>query len=113
MEYGDFYYQANTWRQPRRVVFKVEKPSNQMMHLYTFIVTSMKSEPYQVVRFYCNRGNMENMIKEGKSGFDFSAVSSSSKAVNANRLCNSYNGLQFIKLVPQSGSSGGNEEAAD
>ena len=22
------------------VVFKVEKPSNQMMHLYTFIVTS-------------------------------------------------------------------------
>lgn len=86
VEYGDFYYQANTWRQPRRVVFKVEKPSNQMMHLYTFIVTSMKSEPYQVVRFYCNRGNMENMIKEGKSGFDFSAVSSSSKAVNANRL---------------------------
>lgn len=29
---------------------------------------------------------MENFIKEGKSGFDFSSVSSSSKLVNANRL---------------------------
>ena len=29
---------------------------------------------------------MENFIKEGKSGFDFSSVSSASKIVNANRL---------------------------
>ena len=29
---------------------------------------------------------MENFIKEGKSGFDFSSVSSSSMIVNANRL---------------------------
>ena len=29
---------------------------------------------------------MENFIKEGKSGFDFSAVSSSTMIVNANRL---------------------------
>ena len=29
---------------------------------------------------------MENFIKEGKSGFDFSSVSSHSKEVNANRL---------------------------
>jgi len=29
---------------------------------------------------------MENFIKEGKDGFGFSAVSSSSKIVNANRL---------------------------
>lgn len=29
---------------------------------------------------------MENFIKERKNGFDFAAVSSSSKAVNANRL---------------------------
>ena len=29
---------------------------------------------------------MENFIKEGKSGFDFASVSSSTKLVNANRL---------------------------
>lgn len=57
-----------------------------MVHLYTFIVTAMESEPYQVVRFYCGRGKMENFIKECKSGFDFSSVSSASKIVNANRL---------------------------
>ena len=43
-------------------------------------------EPYQVIQFYCGRGKMENFIKEGKSGFDFASVSSSSKLVNANRL---------------------------
>lgn len=72
---------------PRRVVFKIEKPYGQMIHTYTFIVTTMEElASYQVIQFYCGRGKMENFIKEGKSGFDFSAVSSSSMIVNANRL---------------------------
>ena len=79
-------YQAGSWSHPRRVVFKIEKPYEQMMHLYTFIVTTLEMEPYQVIQFYCGRGKMENFIKEGKSGFDFASVSSSSKVVNANRL---------------------------
>lgn len=58
-----------------------------MIHMYTFIVTTMEDPaPYQVIQFYCYRGKMENFIKEGKSGFDFSSVSSSSMIVNANRL---------------------------
>lgn len=40
----------------------------------------------QVIQFYYGRGKMENFIKEGKSGFYFAAVSSSSELVNANRL---------------------------
>lgn len=40
----------------------------------------------QVLQFYCGRGKMENFIKEGKRGFDFASVSSSSKVANANRL---------------------------
>ncbi len=86
VEYGEFYYQAGSWSHPRRVVFKVEKPYGQMIHLFTFIVTTMEMSPYQVIQFYCGRGKMENFIKEGKSGFDFSSVSSQSKVVNANRL---------------------------
>ncbi len=39
-----------------------------------------------VIKFYCSRGKMENFIKESKSGFDFGAVSSRSKIVNANRV---------------------------
>ena len=84
--YGEFMYQANSWEYPRRVVFKIEKPYGQLTHLYTFIVTNMDMEPYQIIRFYCGRGRMENFIKECKNGFDFSAVSSRSKMVNANRM---------------------------
>lgn len=86
VEYGEFEYQASSWSHPRRVVFKVEKPYGQMVHLFTFIVTTMEMAPYQVIQFYCGRGKMENFIKEGKSGFDFSSVSSHSMTVNANRL---------------------------
>ena len=84
--YGEFYYQASSWREPRRVVFKIEKPYNQMTHMYTFIVTNMELAAYQVIAYYCNRGRMENFIGESKDGFDFASVSSKSKAVNANRL---------------------------
>ena len=84
--YGEFMYQAGSWSHPRRIVYKIEKPYGQMIHMYTFVVTTMTSEPYQVLQFYCGRGKMENFIKEGKSGFDFAAVSSHSRVVNANRL---------------------------
>jgi hypothetical protein len=57
-----------------------------MVHLKTFIVTDMEMSPEKVTRFYCNRGKMENFIKEGKNGFDFAAVSSNSEIVNANRF---------------------------
>ena len=86
VEYGEFMYQAGSWSHPRRVVFKIEKPYGQMVHMFTFVVTTMEMEPYQVIQFYCGRGKMENFIKESKSGFDFSAVSSHSRVVNANRL---------------------------
>ncbi len=68
------------------MAFRIEKPANQMVFMYTFVVTNMESEPYQIIQFYCGRGKMENFIKEGKDGFDFSAVSSKTKIVNANRL---------------------------
>ena len=84
--YGEFMYQAGSWDYPRRVVFKIEKPYGQMIHMYTFIVTNMDMKPYQIIQFYCGRGRMENFIKEGKNGFDFASVSSRSKVVNANRM---------------------------
>lgn len=84
--YGEFDYQAKSWRCPRRVVFKIEKPQNQLTHMFTFLVTNMELAVWQVIDYYCNRGRMENFIREGKEGFDFASVSSSSKVVNANRL---------------------------
>ena len=57
-----------------------------MLHMHTFVVTNMDSSPEDLIRFYCKRGQMENFIKECKSGFDMSYVSSSSMIVNANRV---------------------------
>ena len=56
--YGEFECQAGSWPYPRRVAFKIEKPANQMVFMYTFVVTAMESEPYQVIRFYCRRGTV-------------------------------------------------------
>ena len=105
VKYGEFEYQAGTWSKPRRVVFKIEKPANQLIHMYTFVVTTMTSVPKNVILFYCGRGKMENFIKEAKSGFDFSSVSSHDKLVNANRLqvhalaYNLFNWFRWIVLA--------------
>ena len=84
--YGEFMYKAKSWPYERRVVCKVEKPENQMVYMYTFVVTNMDSSPGYLIKFYCKRGLMENFIKESKSGFDFASVSSHTRIVNANRL---------------------------
>ena len=84
--YGEFMYKAGSWPYERRVVCKVEKPENQMVYMYTFIVTNMDSSPEYLIKFYYKRGVMENFIKESKSGFDFASVSSHTRMVNANRL---------------------------
>lgn len=42
----------------------------------------MELTPKDVLKFYYNRGTMENFIKESKNGFNFT----SSKIINANRL---------------------------
>lgn len=105
--YGEFYYQASSWKYPRRVVCKIEKPTGQFIHMFTFIVTNMDADPEQLIRFYCKRGSMENFIKESKNGFDFGAVSSSSKIVNANRLqihALAYNIFNWFKRLALSAS---------
>lgn len=84
--YGEFMYKAGSWSYERRMVCKAEKSENQMVYMYTFIVTNMDFSPEYLIKFYYKRGVMENFIKESKSGFDFASVSSHTRMVNANRL---------------------------
>lgn len=84
--YGEFRYAAASWGQTRRVIVKIEKPVNQLVYLHTFIVTNMDLKPLETIRFYCNRGKMENFIKESKSGFDMDTMSSRSMLINSNRM---------------------------
>ena len=84
--YGEFEYQAESWKHPRRVVVKAEKPADSLAHEFMFIVTNLKGNAEFAVNFYCGRGQMENYIKECKDDFDFGSVDSKSKVVNACRL---------------------------
>lgn len=78
--YGDFMYRAGSWSYERRVVCKVEKLKDQMVYMYTFLVTNMDPSHEDLIRFYCKRGQMKNFIKESESGFDLASVSSHTKA---------------------------------
>ena len=48
--YGEFMYKAKSWPYERRVVCKVEKPENQMVYIYTFVVTNMRKQRIDTVR---------------------------------------------------------------
>ena len=58
--YGEFIYKAGSWPYERRVVCKVEKPENQMVYMYTFVVTNMEFSPEYLIKFYCKPGNWMN-----------------------------------------------------
>ena len=87
--YGEFNYKANSWNKKRRVIVKIEKAKGQLpgCYTYTFIVTNIEDwRPRKLVKFYCQRGTMENFIKEGKNGFAFGKMSSTDFYANANKL---------------------------
>jgi hypothetical protein len=62
---GEAVYQAGSWPQPRRVVFKAEalaKGPNTR-----FVVTSRSNPPLALYDFYVDRGQSENFIKDFKN----------------------------------------------
>ena len=64
-QFGEFWYAADSWRNKRRVVMKaevVDKGENPR-----FVVTNIKGmSAEQTYEFYCDRGDVENRIKELK-----------------------------------------------
>ena len=71
VEYGEFMYRASTWTHSRRVVFMIEKPYGQFVHMYTFVVTTMEMSPDEVIQFYCARGKMKTLSKKQKADLTF------------------------------------------
>jgi len=61
-----FRYQAQSWKQPRRVVAKIEWPAGELFPRIGFIVTNLTWRSQRVVQFYNQRGTAEQWIKEGK-----------------------------------------------
>jgi hypothetical protein len=86
VHYREFQYKADKWNRARRVVVKMERPAGEFLFQFTFIVTNMTLQPRNVIRFYFQRGHMENFIKEAKNGFACGTLSSTDFESNAMKL---------------------------
>jgi len=62
--FGEFAYAAHSWSYERRVICKAEVMSQGENP--RFVVTNRRLPPKAVYRFYCQRGDPENRIKELK-----------------------------------------------
>lgn len=69
--YGETRHKTKTtWPHKRRVVFKTEvvcHPDREPKNNMRFVVTNLTMTPKNVYRFYCERGDAENRIKELKN----------------------------------------------
>ncbi len=73
--YKSFLYQATSWKTARRVVAKVEHHPGELFPRVGFIVTNLKADSRDVVRFYNKRGTAEQWIKEGKQAVKMTRLS--------------------------------------
>lgn len=87
IRYGEFLYQAGSWKKTRRVLIKEEKKPDKLFSKVYFVVTNSEVvSPQEGIEFYCDRGAAENYLKEGKLGFHWDRLSCEQFHVNACRL---------------------------
>jgi hypothetical protein len=84
--YDSFAYRAASWSRPRRVVAKVEWHAGELFPRVGFIVTNLRRDEENVVRFYNGRGTAEQWIKEGKNAVKWTRLSCHDFADNHARL---------------------------
>src|SRR4030088_3113072 len=91
--YGSFLYQAGSWRRPRKVVARLEcslQPGEAGMRQEVdirYVVTSLKgSAQHLYENVYCQRGQMENLIKLHKTQLASDRMSCHSATANQVRL---------------------------
>ena len=81
---GGFRYQAGSWKQSRRVLYKVE--ANEQGTNRRFMVTSRQGLPCQLWPEYNDRGTAETYIDEFKNGLEMDRLSCERFVANAFRL---------------------------
>ena len=89
-EFGDFRYAAGSWSRTRRIVFKaevVQYSGRAARDNQRFVVTNMKQSPeWLYSRFYVQRGDVENRIKELIHALQIDRTSCSSFLANQFRV---------------------------
>jgi len=88
--YGETLHKTKTtWPHPRRVIFKTEvvvHPDRDPKNNMRFVVTNLKMAPKNVYKFYCQRGDAENRIKELKNDLAMDRTSCSRFLANQFRV---------------------------
>src|SRR2546427_125949 len=78
--YGETRYAARKWPRKRRVIIKAEvvrHPGRAPKNNPRFVVTNLPDAPETVYRIYCQRGDMENRLKELHHGLELDRTSCS------------------------------------
>jgi hypothetical protein len=76
--YGETRYAAKTWKRKRRVILKAEvvrHPGRDPKNNPRFVVTNLTDAPETVYQLYCQRGDMENRLKELHHGLEMDRTS--------------------------------------
>ena len=79
-EYGHLFYAAKSWDHERRVVYKcevVQLEGRKAKDNPRFVVTNLGLIPQRVYELYCQRGEVENRIKELLGGMQIGRTSCS------------------------------------
>jgi len=87
--YGETRYAAKTWPHRRRVIIKAEvvrHPGRTPKNNPRFVVTNLTARPQTVYELYCQRGDVENRLKELHHGLEMDRTSCSKFRANQFRL---------------------------
>jgi len=87
--YGETRYAAKKWSRKRRVVMKAEvvrHPGRAPKNNPRFVVTNLLDRPQALYEFYCQRGDVENRLKELHHGLEMDRTSCSKFRANQFRV---------------------------
>src|SRR5437016_8969141 len=91
--YGETRYAAKTWKRRRRVIIKAEvvrHPGRDPKNNPRFVVTNLTSAPATIYeQIYCQRGDVENRLKELHHGLEMDRTSCSRFLANQFRVLRS------------------------
>jgi len=87
--YGETRYAAKSWARRRRVIIKAEvvrHPGREPKNNPRFVVTNLTASPRAVYALYCQRGDVENRLKELHHGLELDRTSCSRFLANQFRV---------------------------
>jgi Transposase DDE domain group 1 len=87
--YGETRYAAKSWARRRRVIIKAEvvrHPGRAPKNNPRFVVTNLTAPPAWVYALYCQRGDVENRLKELHHGLEMDRTSCSKFRANQFRV---------------------------